>query len=101
MIKEGVDYQSVNYLKEPLTADALKQLLRKANLKPQDVLRTKEDAYRKHVAGRTLSDDQLIRIMAEHPDLIQRPIVTRGNKAVLARPVANLADLGIGPKRKG
>jgi len=99
LIKEAVDYESVNYLKQPLTADALKQLLRKAHLKPEAVLRTKEDAYRQHVAGRTLSDDQLIRIMAEHPELIQRPIVVRGSKAVLARPVANLAKLGIGPKR--
>jgi len=47
------------------------------------------------VAGREFSDDEIVRIMADHPELIQRPIVTRGDKAVLARPVDRLAKLGI------
>jgi len=61
----------------------------------QDVLRTKEAAYAQHVAGRELSEQQPIAIMAAHPQLIQRPIVARGTKAVLAHPVARLAELGI------
>ena len=90
-----MDYEAVNYLAAPLSVDALKQLLRSAGLRPQDALRTKEDAYRQCVAGRDLTDDQLLRVMAEHPELIQRPIVTKGDKAVLARPVERLAKLGI------
>jgi arsenate reductase len=70
-------------------------LLRSAGLKPMDVMRTKEAAYKKLVAGKTLSDDQLIRLMVAHPELIQRPLVVRGNRAVLARPVERLSDLGI------
>jgi len=93
---KGVDYRAVNYLEEPLSADTLKQLLRSAGLRPQDALRTNEGAYRQYVAGRQLSDDDLIRVMAAHPELIQRPIVTSGDKAVLARPVERLAELGIG-----
>jgi arsenate reductase len=45
--------------------------------------------------GKNLSDEQLVRVMAKYSELIQRPIVVRGNKAVLARPVEKLADLGI------
>lgn len=93
-----MDYRTINYIEEPLSADALKQLLRSAGLRPQDALRTNESAYRQYVAGRNLSDDLLVRVMAEHPELIQRPIVTRGGKAVLARPVERLAELGIGPE---
>jgi arsenate reductase len=92
---KGVNYRAINYLKEPLSANALKQLLRSAGLKPQDALRTNEGAYRQYVAGRNLSDDLLVRVMADHPELIQRPIVMRGDKAVLARPVDRLAELGI------
>ncbi len=88
-----MDFTSINYIEEPLSAKELKQLLQKTGLRPQDALRTKEPAYREHVAGRNLSDDQLIRIMAEHSELLQRPIVVRGNKAVLARPVDKLAEL--------
>jgi len=93
---KGVDYRAINYLEEPLSADTLKQLLRSAGLRPLDALRTNEAAYRQYVSGRNLSDDQLVRVMAEHPELIQRPIVTRGEKVVLARPVERLAELGIG-----
>jgi len=95
---KGVDYRTINYIEEPLSSDALKQLLRSAGLRPQDALRKNEEAYRQYVAGRNLSDDLLVRVMAEDPELIQRPIVTRGGKAVLARPVERLAELGIGPE---
>ena len=88
-----MDFTSVDYIKEPLSAKELKQLLQQAGLRPQDALRTKEVAFREHVAGKELTDDQLIQIMAEHSELLQRPIVVRGNKAVLARPVENLAKL--------
>jgi len=90
-----VDFTSVNYIEEPLSAKELKQLLQQAGLRPQDALRTKEAAYREHVAGRDLTDDRLIQIMAEHSELLQRPIVVRGNKAVLARPVDKLAELNL------
>jgi arsenate reductase (glutaredoxin) len=93
---KGVDYRAINYLEEPLSVDALKQLLCSAGLTPQDALRKNEGVYRQHVAGQNLSDDQLVRVMADYPELIQRPIVTRGDKAVLARPVERLAELGIG-----
>lgn len=95
MAAKGVDYETINYLMEPLSLDALKQLLRSAGLRPQDALRTNEEAYRQFVAGRDLSDDEIVRIMTDHPELIQRPIVTRGGKTVLARPVDRLAKLGI------
>jgi arsenate reductase len=92
---KGVEFESVNYMEDRLSANELKQLLRRAGLKPQDALRTGEEAYRRHVLGKNLSDGELIRLMAEHPELIQRPIVVRGNKAVLARPADKLAELGI------
>jgi arsenate reductase len=80
---------------DPLSANELKRLLHSAGLKPLDAMRTNEAAYRQHVVGQNLSDEQLVQVMAEHPELIQRPIVVRGHKAVLARPVDKLAELGI------
>jgi arsenate reductase len=92
----GIEFESVDYIRnQALSENELKKLLHSAGLKPKDALRTNEAAYREHVAGRNLSDEQLLGVMAEHPELIQRPIVVRGNKAVLARPVENLAKLGI------
>jgi arsenate reductase len=90
-----VEFESVNYLEHPLSVDELKQLLQRAGLTPHDVLRTKEPTYRELVAGKNLDNEELLKIMAAHPELLQRPVVTRDDKAVLARPVENLGKLGI------
>ena len=95
MAEKGIEYQTVNYIEKPPTADELKKILRAAKLKPADAMRKDEDAYKKLVAGKELTDDELIRIMAAHPEIIQRPLVVKGGKAVLARPVENLKDLGL------
>ena len=91
-----MEFETVNYLEKPLSVSELKSLLRQAGLRPQDVLRTKEAAYKQFVADKNLSDADLLQIMAAHPELIQRPIVVRDGRAVLARPVENLEKLGIG-----
>jgi arsenate reductase len=72
----------------------LRDLLRKLDLPPRDLLRKGEQVYRDlNLARRELSDDELIELMVEHPDLMQRPIVVRGKKAVLGRPPENVKDL--------
>jgi arsenate reductase len=63
-------------------------------LAPRDILRTSEAIYRELGLGkREFSDDELIALMLKHPDLIQRPIIERGDKAVLGRPVENIRTL--------
>jgi arsenate reductase (glutaredoxin) len=91
----GVQFESVNYIEKPFSASELRELLHRAGLKPQDVLRSNEPAYKQLVAGKDLSDDELLKVMAAHPELVQRPIVVRDEKAVLARPIENLTKLGL------
>jgi len=95
LTEKGIEFEAVDYMKNVLSENEVKRLLGSAGLKPQDALRKNEPAYPQHVANRNLSDHELLRVMAEHPELIQRPIVARGSKAVLARPAENLAELGI------
>jgi len=95
LTEKGVEFETVNYIEKPLSAAGLKQLFKHAGLKPHEVMRTKEEAYGKFVAGKNLTDDQLLAVMAKHPELMQRPIVVRGDKAVLARDLAKLAELNI------
>lgn len=95
MTEKGLEFETINYVENPIPAQQLKELLQSAGLKPTDAVRTNEDAYRHHVAGKNLSEEQLILVMASHPELIQRPIVVRGKKAVLARPADKLGELGI------
>ncbi|HKP45955.1 MAG TPA: ArsC/Spx/MgsR family protein [Pyrinomonadaceae bacterium] len=63
-------------------------------LTPRDILRTSEPIYRELGLGKTeFTDEQIVSLMVEHPDLIQRPIVERGDRAVLGRPVENVKKL--------
>lgn len=90
----GVDFESVDYYLEPIPKTKLKDLLRKMGMKPRDLLRTKEAVYKELKLGeRELSDGELIDLMVAHPDLIQRPIVEKGARAVLARPAERLREI--------
>jgi arsenate reductase len=90
----GVEFESVNYYETPLSVEELRGLISKLGVSPRDLLRKGEQAYRDLGLGkRDVPDDELIRLMVENPDLMQRPIVVRGDKAVLARPPENVEEL--------
>lgn len=90
----GKPFTTINYYEQPFTSKQLKSLLKKAGLSPRDVLRTKEDIYKElGLAKSTLTDDELIELMVQHPDLIQRPIVEKGEQALLARPAESIQEL--------
>lgn len=90
----GVDFEKVNYYIEPLSEKKLRELVKKMGISPRELLRTGESIYRElGLAKKDLSDDEIISLMAEHPDLIQRPIVERGDRAVLGRPVDKVKAL--------
>ena len=95
LLKEsGQPFRAVNYYEERFTKSQLKALLKKAGLPPREILWTKEDLYKKlKLATTTISDDALIALMVEHPDLIQRPLIEKGEKAWLARPADRVRDL--------
>lgn len=92
--ESGVSFEKVNYYVKPLTKKKLGELLAKMKLKPRDLLRTSEAVYRELGLGKSeFTDDELLELMVKHPDLIQRPIVERGNRAVLGRPTENVKTL--------
>ena len=92
--ESGVDFEKVNYYIQPLTKKKLTELIGKMNISPRELMRTSEQVYRDlGLAKKELSDAELIDLMVKHPDLIQRPIVERGKRAVLGRPVENVKPL--------
>ncbi|HUE82547.1 MAG TPA: arsenate reductase family protein [Pyrinomonadaceae bacterium] len=92
--ESGVEFEKINYYFAPLTKKKLRELLSKMTLAPRDLLRKSEPIYRELGIGKEeFTDEQLISLMVENPDLIQRPIVERGNRAVLGRPVENVKTL--------
>jgi arsenate reductase (glutaredoxin) len=95
LTEKGIEFENIDYTKDSLSPSQLNRLLQTAGLKPQEALRKNEPAYKHYVADKDLNDEHLIRVMADRPELIQRPIVTRGSKAVLVRPANKLSELGI------
>ena len=92
--ESGVDFTAVDYYVDPIPKDKLLQLLKKMKMRPADLLRTKEPIYKTlDIRNRHLTDDQIVDLMVQHPDLIQRPIVEKGSKAILARPAERLKEI--------
>jgi arsenate reductase len=92
--ESGVDFEAVDYYVDPIPEAKLRELLRKMDLQPRDLLRTREPIYKTLKLGeRALSDDEIVALMVRHPDLIQRPIVEKGSRAILARPAERLKEI--------
>lgn len=84
----------MDLFEQPLDVAALKALLGRLGMRPRDVLRSKDPAYAElGLDDPKVSDARLLAALAAHPGLIQRPIVARGRKAVIARPVERAAEL--------
>lgn len=89
----GVPLRVVEYLKTPPSAAELAFIVDKLGIDPKDLVRKGEPLYREHYAGRELSDADWLTAMAEHPILIERPIVVTDTDAVIGRPPENVRRL--------
>ena len=92
LAERGIDYESVRYHVTGLTEEELRGLLAKAGVGPREVLRRRAPRARELDLD-SISDDELIAEMVAAPELVERPIVVRGDKAVLARPVERVLEL--------
>lgn len=91
ILKEsGEAFESINYYEKPLTVATLRELVKKLNVPLRSLVRTGE-LPAAELANKT--DEELMKIMVDNPDLIQRPIVVRGNTARICRPPENVKEL--------
>lgn len=92
--EKGVAFEDVNYFIEPLSAAKIAELLDKAGITPRDLLRKRAAAYKElGLADSDHSDLELIQLMADDPELIERPIAESGGKAVLCRPFERVLEV--------
>lgn len=90
----GADFETIDYYEKPLSKEKLRRLLSRLDVPVREAVRWEEPVARKlQLKSRDFSDEELVNLMAKHPDLIQRPIVVAGNRAVLARPPEKVDDL--------
>ena len=91
---ENIKYKTIQYLKEPLSKDFLKTILKYLNVKPSQVLRKNEIEYKENNVKNYLSDDEkIIELIIEFPKIIERPIIVINNKAVIGRPPENIYEV--------
>ncbi len=92
MLREkGVQFDAINYYIDPIDKATIKSLLGKLQIPAIELFRKKEAKFKElGLAEGDLSEEELIEVLAQNPDLIQRPIVVRGDKAVLGRPPENI-----------
>ena len=92
--ESGVEMDSVDYYLEPLSKAKLAELVKKMGIKASELFRSKEEIYKKlKLSEREVPDQEAVELMVKSPDLMQRPIVEKGARAILARPAERLKEI--------
>lgn len=88
--ENGVQFEIINIVEEPLSVLELKTVLKKLNQSVFHIIRKEEKLYLENYAGKDYSEEEWLRILSENPSLIQRPIIIKGSVAMLGRPLENV-----------
>jgi arsenate reductase len=88
-----VDYEVIEYLKDVPTKFELSNIIEMLGIRPEELIRKVEPDFKENFQGKQLTDDEWIDAMVQFPKLIERPIVIKNNKAVIARPKERIDDL--------
>jgi len=92
--EKGIEFDRINYYVDPFTKNKLKTLLQKMGMKPSELLRKNEKAYKElDFRNKKYTEAQILDLMVTNHDLVQRPIVEYGDKAVLGRPIEKVKEL--------
>ncbi len=90
---KNINASVVKYLEQTPTKEQLIDVLKKLNMKASQLLRTGEDIYKELNLKNENDEEKIIEVMVKNPILIERPIIIKDNKAVIARPIENLEEL--------
>ena len=93
LLENNCDFIIREYLKQPPTKKELKELLAKLDCDPFDIVRQKEELFQKKFRNKKFSDEEWLQILTEHPELIERPIIIDGYKAIIGRPPEKIIEL--------
>lgn len=94
LLQEKIDtFEVVNYLDGALKEEDIRQILKKLNCKPIEIIRTKDELYINNYINKNLTDEEWIFELTKNPKLIERPIVINGEKAAIGRPMQKVLDI--------
>ena len=90
---EKVNFQVIKYMDQLLSIEELKEIVRLLKIQPLELVRINESIWKENFKNLELSDVDIIAAMAKHPQLIERPIVINGTKAVIGRPPQRILEV--------
>lgn len=88
--ENGVPFEIINIVEDPLSELEIKTVLKKLNQSVFHIIRKTDKLYLENFANKNLSEEEWIKVLAENPSLIQRPIIIKGSVAMLGRPIENV-----------
>jgi arsenate reductase len=91
--KKKVKMEVVEYLVNPPSTKELKEILKMLGIKAEQLVRKKESLYKEKFAAKKYTEAQWIKIICENPILMERPIIVKGNKAIIGRPPEKVLEL--------
>ncbi len=91
----GLEFEVFEYLKNEFTAADIKDLMKKLGISDvREMLRTKEKEYKElNIKDESKSEDEIIDLVVKNPKLVERPIVIKGDRAAIGRPIENVKEL--------
>jgi len=88
-----INFEVIDYIKNNLSSEQIRNILKKLQLKPIELVRKNEAIWKEKYKGKDFSDEQLIKILSNEPKLIERPIIVSEKLAVIGRPAENIDKL--------
>ena len=88
-----INFEVIDYIKNNLSLEQIRNILKKLQLKPIELVRKNEAIWKEKYKGKDFSDEQLIKILSNEPKLIERPIIVSEKLAVIGRPAENIDKL--------
>lgn len=90
---KNIEFEIIEYLKDNLTKNQLKDLIKKLGIEPINLVRKNEQIWKENFKNKKLTSDEIIQILSDNPKLIERPIVELNDKAIIGRPPENIINL--------
>ena len=91
--QSGENFEIIKYLDHPPSESHIKDLLKKLDMEPIELVRTNEAIWKSDFKGKELTDNDIVTALSQHPKLMERPIVVKNNKAVVGRPPGNISRI--------
>ncbi len=91
--EKGAEFQIINYLETPLSAEEIKDVLKKLGLPASAIIRKGEAAFKENFKSKELTEEEWVQAIVCYPKLMERPIIINGDKAVIGRPPENVEKL--------